>query len=202
MNKKLFEIFKFKVPYNLDRSFNIFLFLFKEFNLSKFNLKIMRTFGADINRPLLSVADQSIEAGRELLGNPDAGTRLKLIAHIDQLVFLREAYANLIHFLNVNSMATRLIKVPASGAHGRPACFQLGGLFAARKSLESSVMVGANQLLVYIRDMHQVPVVALLEEISLLSNPNRGLGGRKFDGNFRKVNKMRKVIFYILKIFF
>ena len=156
----------------------------------------MRLFQNDINRPLCAVADQSLEIGRELLVTREAGTRLKLIAHLDELNYMKEAYTNLVNFIQVNSMANKLGAVTGYGNGGQPDRFQMHGIWTARSNLEAAVIVANQRFLLYLRDIHNLSVASLLDELSTFRNSKRDLclnpkGQRKNKFGNRNMQKVR-----------
>ena len=52
----------------------------------------MKMFQAPLNRSLNSIAEKTIEVGKELMGKHDAGSRIQLLAFVDELNFALEAY--------------------------------------------------------------------------------------------------------------
>ena len=117
--------------------------------------------GNELNKPLCALADQAIESGRGLLGARDSGTQLKLIGHIDEIIYIKESYVNLIHFLQVYHMTNKL----HLGSDAQFPRIPLAGLLTSRNTLQQTLVAGIRRLLIHIRDLHHVPVTTLLDEV-------------------------------------
>jgi hypothetical protein len=133
----------------------------------------MKMFQAPLNRSLNSIAEKTIEVGKELMGKHDAGSRIQLLAFVDELNFALEAYKNLCFYLQVNSVTAafgqRKNSVRASrdfaGAPTRHA------VFTARQTAEKCLIHHMNKLLTYLRDDHNLPVGELLDEVFCVTTP-------------------------------
>ena len=136
--------------------------------------------GNDLNRPLCALADQVIQTGRTELGARDAGSQLKLIAHIDEITYVKEAYVNLVHFLQVHNMTNKL----GSGSVENANQVRLACLWTAKKQLQNTLVITVRRLLLHLRDSHNVPVSALLDEIRVYGE----------EPNFSRSKKQRHAI--------
>ena len=127
----------------------------------------MKLFQAEINRSLSAIAEKTIEIGRELVGKNDAGSRIKLLAYVDELSFMYESYKNLCFYLQVSSVTQQFGQTNRN--FQRPPARH--DIFEARKTSEACLIFNIQLLLQFLRDEHNLPVGELLEEVHCVTAP-------------------------------
>jgi hypothetical protein len=161
----------------------------------------MKLFQADLNRSLCNIAERAVEVGRELMGKHDAGSRIKLLAHIDELNFMCEAYKNLCFYSQVNIVTQKFGPHKYSrNDRGSPGAPSNSAVAQARKTSEACLVHTVKKLLQYLRDEHNLPVGELLDEVFSVTTPVATTGvyrnqrrfkkppvRKQFDANFRQV---------------
>jgi hypothetical protein len=120
-----------------------------------------------MNKPLCSLVEQSLETAKAIIDSREAGPRIKLIAQIDELAYMKESYMNFVHFLQVRNVNNKFGVGP-----GVP-CVRLAELSTAEKTLQNNLVVCAQRLLYLLRDSHNLPVADIMDELDLYSRDGK-----------------------------
>ena len=135
--------------------------------------------GHCIDRVLCSIAGQTLEIGRENLETREAGQRIKLIAYVEELTFMKDAYTNICSFIQVNSITRRF---DADQSLGFPR-IHLPNMAESKKGTEICLIAAIQRLLRHLRDHHGVSVATLLQEVQTLPRLGNAMPGRNVGHN-------------------